>query len=252
MFAARVIEYALNDDGRPGATGTTYRLVTTILDPADAPADELAASLRRTLGDRVDLRRTQDPPARPAGDPAFAHPRRRLPGGLGLPLRALRHTRTHPRRRDHGDLDPDRISFTRAMHAARRSVRTGLTGTVNLASALRHATIELLHGLLPKRRMRANARVVRRKMSNYNVKTRPTPRLAHPHPANRTGHPHHQTTLSYWYWANPASGRAGSDFHKQNRARAARFRAPELLQARCSRFWVAFSSGALENACGNL
>ncbi len=43
VFAVRVIEYAINDDGRPGATGTTYRLVTTILDPADAPADELAA-----------------------------------------------------------------------------------------------------------------------------------------------------------------------------------------------------------------
>ncbi len=92
-------------------------------------------------------------------------------------LRALIHAAA-----DHGDLDPDRISFTRAMHAARRSVRTGLTGTVNLASALRRATIELLHGLLPKRRMRANARVVRRKMSNYNVKRAqhrdwPTPTL---------------------------------------------------------------------------
>ncbi len=75
----------------------------------------------------------------------------------------------HRAAHDH-DLDPDRISFTTALHAARRSIRAGLSETVNLASALRRATSELLHGLLPKRRLRANARVVRRKMSNYNVK----------------------------------------------------------------------------------
>ncbi len=80
-------------------------------------------------------------------------------------LRALIHAAAN----DH-DLDPDRISFTKAMHAARRSIRTGLTDSVNLASALRRATTELLHGLLPERRLRANGRVVRRKMSNYNLK----------------------------------------------------------------------------------
>ena len=45
---------------------------------------------------------------------------------------------------DHADLDPDRISFTKAMHAARRSIRTGLTEAVTLPSAV-------LDGLLPKR-----------------------------------------------------------------------------------------------------
>ncbi|MGI8680689.1 MAG: transposase, partial [Mycobacteriales bacterium] len=39
----RVIEYTLDDAGRPAAAGTGYRLVTTILDPAAAPARELAA-----------------------------------------------------------------------------------------------------------------------------------------------------------------------------------------------------------------
>jgi hypothetical protein len=83
---------------------------------------------------------------------------------------------------DQGDLDPDRISFTKTLHAARRSVRTGLSGTVNLATALHRAISEILHPLLPKRRLRANARVVRRKMSNYNVKRAahrawPTPTL---------------------------------------------------------------------------
>jgi len=43
VLAVRVIEYAIADPGRPGATDTTYRLLTTILDPTAAPAPELAA-----------------------------------------------------------------------------------------------------------------------------------------------------------------------------------------------------------------
>jgi hypothetical protein len=39
----RVVEYAICDPGRPQARGVTYRLLTTILDPAQAPAAELAA-----------------------------------------------------------------------------------------------------------------------------------------------------------------------------------------------------------------
>src|SRR5664279_758147 len=54
VLGVRVVEYTIDDGGRPGASGTTYRLLTNVLDPADAPADELAA-LRPTLGDQVDL-----------------------------------------------------------------------------------------------------------------------------------------------------------------------------------------------------
>jgi hypothetical protein len=39
----RVVEYAIDDAGRAGASGARYRLVTTITDSAKAPADELAA-----------------------------------------------------------------------------------------------------------------------------------------------------------------------------------------------------------------
>lgn len=69
------------------------------------------------------------------------------------------------------DLDPDRISFTRSLRAARRSVRSqagisSLQLTLGLALALSETCFELL----PPRRMRAAARVVKRKMSNYGVK----------------------------------------------------------------------------------
>ena len=166
----RVVEYTLDDAGRPAAAGTTYRLITTVLDPAAAPADELAGLYAQRWeiesifdelkthqrGPRVILRsRTPDGVKQEAWGYLCVH----------YALRALIHLAA-----DDHDLDPDRISFTKALHAARRSVRTGLTGAVTLTTALRRATSELLHGLLPARRLRANARVVRRKMSSYNVK----------------------------------------------------------------------------------
>ena len=88
-------------------------------------------------------------------------------------MRALRATGSHPRRRRPQRPRPRPDHFTKTLHAARRSVRTGLSGTVNLATALHRAVSEILHPLLPHRRLRANARVVRRKMSNYNVKRGP-------------------------------------------------------------------------------
>ncbi len=68
---------------------------------------------------------------------------------------------------EQGEIDPDRLSFTRSMRAARRSVRRSVD---DLAVGLSHATAEILHELLPHRRLRANPRVVRRKISNYNLK----------------------------------------------------------------------------------
>jgi Insertion element 4 transposase N-terminal/Transposase DDE domain len=53
----RVVEYRLDDPGRPQAAATTYRLVTSILDPTGAPATELAAlyaqrwEIETTLGE---------------------------------------------------------------------------------------------------------------------------------------------------------------------------------------------------------
>lgn len=68
-------------------------------------------------------------------------------------------------------IDPDRVSFTRALRAARRSARAGFgTSTKAVATALCVSVAEVGHELLPERRLRAAARVVKRKMSNYGVK----------------------------------------------------------------------------------
>jgi Transposase DDE domain. len=107
-----------------------------VLDPADAPADELAAlyAQRWEIESIFDELKTHQ-----RGPRAIL--RSRTPEGVyqeawgylcvHYALRALIHDAA-----DHNDLDPDRISFTKTLHAARRSVRTGLSGTVNLATAL--------------------------------------------------------------------------------------------------------------------
>jgi hypothetical protein len=59
-----------------------------------------------------------------------------------------------------------------------------------LTAAHEQTADELLFELLPPRRLRANARVVKRKMSNYPVK-----RPQHRTPPKPTGHPEDITTV---------------------------------------------------------
>lgn len=115
----RVIEYTLTDAGRRAEE--RYRLLTTILDPAAAPADELAALYAQRWefeialdelkthqrGPRVVLRSKQ-----PEGV------RQELYGYLCVhyAIRWLMHTVAVDR-----DIGPDRLSFTRTLRVARRT-----------------------------------------------------------------------------------------------------------------------------------
>lgn len=168
--AVRVIEYILDDPGRPAAAGTRYRLLTTLFDPQAAPAAELAA----LYAGRWEIESIFDELKTHQRGPRVVL-RSRTPAGVyqeawgylcvHYAIRALIYTAAR-----HGDHDPDRLSFTRARHAARRSVRTGLHDAITLAVALRRAIREISHVLLPERRLRSAARVVRRKMTGYHVK----------------------------------------------------------------------------------
>ena len=167
----RVVEYGLDDPGRPEAEGTTYRLLTTVLDPAAAPAGELAA----LYPERWELEMMLDELKTHQRGPRVVL-RSKTPEGVRQ--EAWGHLCTHYALRAlvtkaaaDRDLDPDRVSFTRTAHAARRSVRAGLgTATQALALALTEAFAEICRELLPERRLRAAPRVVKRKMSSYNVK----------------------------------------------------------------------------------
>jgi hypothetical protein len=107
VLAVRVVEYAIDDDGRPGAKDTTYRLLTNILDPAQAPADELAAlyAQRWEIESILDELKTHQRGSRVVL-------RSRTPEGVyqeawgylcvHYALRTLIHTAA-----EHSDLDPD-------------------------------------------------------------------------------------------------------------------------------------------------
>lgn len=171
VVPVRVVEYRVDDPGRPQAAGTRYRLLTTIVVPDAAPAAELAATYaqRWEIETALDELKTHQRGARVVL-------RSKTPDGVRqeaygylcthYAIRALMATAAGDR-----NIDPDRIGFTRSLHAARRSVRAGLgTTTGTLTAAQPATTAEICHQLVPPRRLRAAARVVKRKMSNYGVK----------------------------------------------------------------------------------
>lgn len=120
---ARVIDYRLEDPAL-GDGERSYRLITTILDPADAPASELAALYpqRWELESALDELKTHQ--RGPRVVLRSKHPD-------GVYQEAYGHLCTHYaiRRVMHdaalqADLLPHRLSFIRSLRAARRSTRT--------------------------------------------------------------------------------------------------------------------------------
>lgn len=119
----RVIEYAIADPGRPQAEATRYRLITTVLDPAAAPAAELAAlySERWEFETALDeLKTHQRGPRLVLRSKTPDGVRQEVYGYLctHYAIRVLMHeaAQTTP-------VDPDRLSFIRSLRAVRRSIR---------------------------------------------------------------------------------------------------------------------------------
>jgi len=120
---ARVIEYTLEDPGLP-ASEQRYRLATTILDPDQAPATELAALYR----ERWELEGVIDELKTHQRGPRIVL-RSKHPDGVLQEAYGYLCTHYAIRRLMHdaalkADLDPDRLSFTRGLRAARRSTRS--------------------------------------------------------------------------------------------------------------------------------
>jgi hypothetical protein len=120
-IAVRVVEYTLADPGRRTSVDR-YRLVTTILDPAMAPAHELAAlyterwevetalaELKTTQRGPKQVLRSRSPEL--VAQEVWAHLL------VHYALRAVMHTAALAE-----DLDPDRLSFIRTLRVVRRQV----------------------------------------------------------------------------------------------------------------------------------
>ena len=188
------MEYTIGKDpGRP-AQPAPYRLLTTILDPAKAPAAELAAlyhqrwEFETTLdelkthqrGPKVVLRsRSPEMVAQEVwGMLLVHHAIRRLMHQAALDHRPRpRPAVLHPH--------PARSSAARSPPPARRPFPPEPT-----ARTLARVTAEIAERLLPSRRLRAFPRVVKRKMSNFGVKRAQPSCLAPADPARRRGGRH--------------------------------------------------------------
>ena len=167
----RVIEYRIDDPGVPQAE-QRYRLLCTIEDPEQAPASELAG----LYSERWELEGTLDELKTHQRGPR-AVLRSKQPEGVYQEAYGYLCTHYAIRRLMHdaalqADLDPDRLSFTRSLRAARRSTRShpGFSPPHSLAAAHEQAISEIIAEPLRQRRPRANPRVIKRKMSNWGVK----------------------------------------------------------------------------------
>ncbi|MDG4785507.1 IS4 family transposase [Micromonospora sp. WMMD1102] len=189
----RVIDAEISIKTKAGTVTGVYRLITTLLDTDTYPATailrlyherweietaylEIKSSI---LGGRVLRART------PTGVDQEIH-------ALLVTYQILRTAMTDATNSEPGT-DPDRASFTTALNTARDQV-------INAAGVIADTIIDLvgkigrlvLDDLLPERRLRVNARTVKRAISKYNARG--------PNIDRRT----YQATISLTILAGPA------------------------------------------------
>ncbi len=166
----RVIEYTLTDTNVPGA-GELIRLVTTLLNPRTAPALELI----ETYHERWEIELTIDEQKTHqclAGRPL----RSQTPQGVvqelygvllaHYALRFLMHQAALQ-----ADVDPDRLSFTHAVHLVTQALPLLPVLTPDGQQVVMQRLLtQLSQPLLPPRRLRFNARVVKRPFSKFKRK----------------------------------------------------------------------------------
>ena len=166
----RVVEYTLTDPALPGH-GQTHRLMTSLLDPGQCPALELACAYheRWEIELSVDEMDTHQKLAR--------HPlRSKKPVGVIQELYALliahyvvRHTMHEAALQ--ASLDPDRLSFTKALSLLCDAIPEFQMVVPEQHEALYRRLLEdIARQRLPERQGRTNPRVVKRKMSNFRLK----------------------------------------------------------------------------------
>jgi hypothetical protein len=166
----RVITCTITDPSLPGH-GETYRVLTTWLDPHQAPAHEVACAYHERweielVVDELDTHQ------RLAGRTL----RSLKPVGViqelyGLLLahyavRVLMHEAALQ-----ADVDPDRLSFVHALEVVRDAVpEFQLVVPEQLPLLYARLLLDIIAKRLPERRPRSKPRVVKRKMSNFKLK----------------------------------------------------------------------------------
>lgn len=185
----RVVDATIRVTTRTSTSTSEYRLITTLLDPATAPAERLVGlyhdrweietaycELKSTILDGTVLRA-------------------RHPSGVEQELWALLATYQVLRIAcdailHRPDIAPDRLSFTTALRTARDQIDPAAAAiartTVDLIGQIGTA---LLADLLPERRIRTRPRVIKRAISKHRAKSRDVDRRTYPATLRTQIHP---------------------------------------------------------------
>jgi hypothetical protein len=166
----RVITYTITDPSLPGY-GETYRVLTTLLDPRQAPAHDLACAYHERWEIELVIDEL-DTHQRLAGRTL----RSLKPVGVlqelyGVLLahyavRVLMHEAALQ-----ADVDPDRLSFVHALEVVRDAIpEFQLVVPEQVPLLYARLLLDLAAKRLPERRPRSNPRVIKRKMSNFKLK----------------------------------------------------------------------------------
>ncbi len=166
----RIIEYKLDDPGRPGH-GERRRLITSLLDETAYPAHTLACVYHERWEVEITI------------DEMDTHQRRpKLPLRSRTPLGALQelyglliaHYCIRKVMHDAAvqvGLDPDRISFTKSLRILRNAVfEFQIVAEDQKPLLYQQLLTDIARSKLPERANRSNPRVVKRKMSNFDKK----------------------------------------------------------------------------------
>jgi hypothetical protein len=178
----RVIRYTITDPALPGY-GKEHRVITTLLNPRLAPAHEVACAYHERwevegVIDEIDTHQRLVGRTLRSLTPVGVI--QELYGVLlaHYAVRVLMHEAAL-----RVEVDPDRLSFVHALEVVRDAVAEFQLVAVEQQGALYERMLaDIAAKRLPARRPRWNARVVKRKMSNYKLK-----RSKHHHPAALQG-----------------------------------------------------------------
>jgi hypothetical protein len=166
----RMIVYTLTDPHRPGFA-ETHRLLTSLLDHNTAPGEELACVYHQRWEEELTFDEIEIHQQRP--DTLL---RSRKPMGVLQELYALLLAHYAVRflmfqAAKKAQIAPNRLSFTRSLEVIEMATSViCLVAPEEIASFYERLLYDLARKPLPERRLRTNPRVVKRKMSNFNVK----------------------------------------------------------------------------------
>ena len=166
----RVIEYKLDDPGRPGH-GETRRIITSLLDETAYPAHALACAYHKRWEIEITIDEV-DTHQRRALQPL----RSRTPLGVLQELYGLLIAHYAVRKVMHdaavqAGLAPDRLSFIKSLRILRNAIpEFQIIDQAHKILLYKRLLRDISRAKLPERDNRSNPRVVKRKMSGFDKK----------------------------------------------------------------------------------